>query len=74
MFFRLCHSYAVSELQRDIDALYAQLSPEQRAATPETKLGIFVVHNKLKNKLGDLPEDIVSIPSVSPSEPVGQAI
>lgn len=39
-------AYAVRELQRDIDILEGQQTAEQRAATPKTELGVFVVHNK----------------------------
>ncbi|KIY70315.1 PRTase-like protein [Cylindrobasidium torrendii FP15055 ss-10] len=50
-------SYALSELQKDIDAELATRSPEEAAKLrAETKLSIFVVHNKDKPKLAQLPE------------------
>lgn len=50
--------YACSELQKDIDQHLAELTPEQRAAAPETAMAVFVVHNKLKPKDGVIPESI----------------
>lgn len=35
-------SYAVKELQKDIEEQYSQLSEEQRSKTPKTEMGIFV--------------------------------
>ncbi|CAO3673493.1 unnamed protein product [Umbelopsis ramanniana] len=47
-------SYAVQELLRDIE--------KQEKATPghkPTKLGVFVLHNKVKQKKASLPDDIM---------------
>lgn len=35
------------------------LSEEQRARTPPTEFGIFVVHNKLKPKAAQLPDSVM---------------
>ncbi|CDZ97741.1 prtase-like protein [Phaffia rhodozyma] len=51
-------SYAITELQKDIAKLEAQLTDEQRKVTPPTQLGIFVVHNKLKTKAAEIPGDV----------------
>ena len=48
----------MTELQKDIAKLTAALSPEEAAALPPTKLGVFVVHNKLIPKLGEIPADV----------------
>ncbi|KAK4055312.1 hypothetical protein OIV83_000595 [Microbotryomycetes sp. JL201] len=50
--------YTVRELTKDIEEHLARLSPEQRAATPPTELAIFVVHNKLKPKAGEIPAHV----------------
>ncbi|KAF8311351.1 PRTase-like protein [Clavulina sp. PMI_390] len=49
--------YAVSELQNDVERLLSEL-PEEEREKSKTQFGIFVVHNKLKEKIGKLPEDI----------------
>ncbi|KAJ8579953.1 PRTase-like protein [Rhizopogon salebrosus TDB-379] len=49
--------YALSELQKDIES-ELQLLPESERESKRTKFAIFVVHNKLKPKLGQLPSDI----------------
>ncbi|ORY75009.1 phosphoribosyltransferase-like protein [Leucosporidium creatinivorum] len=51
-------SYAVAELQKDIDEHLAALTPEQRAATPPTELAIFVVHNKDQPKACSIPSHV----------------
>ncbi|POY70061.1 hypothetical protein BMF94_6948 [Rhodotorula taiwanensis] len=50
--------YAVTELKKDIQAQFDKLSAEKKAELPETKLAIFVVHNKLKEKRAEIPEDV----------------
>ncbi|KAF5316680.1 hypothetical protein D9619_006226 [Psilocybe cf. subviscida] len=48
--------YALSELQKDVEEELLAYPEEQRAALrAATKFGIFVVHNKLKPKLAELP-------------------
>ncbi|KAI0793893.1 PRTase-like protein [Fomes fomentarius] len=49
--------YAVSELQSDVERELALL-PEAEREAKRTKFAIFVVHNKLKPKLANLPADI----------------
>jgi hypothetical protein len=51
--------YAVSELQKDAEN-GVQLLPHQERedAKTKTKFAVFVVHNKLKPKLGSLPGNI----------------
>lgn len=49
--------YAVSELQKDAETA-VQLLPHNEREGAKTKFAIFVVHNKLKPKLGSLPPDI----------------
>jgi hypothetical protein len=46
--------YALNELQKDVEA-ELQLLPESERDSKRTEFGIFVVHNKLKLKLGKLP-------------------
>jgi hypothetical protein len=49
-------SYALSELQKDVNEELLTYPEEERAALrAATKFGIFVVHNKLKPKLAELP-------------------
>lgn len=50
-------SYAVTELQRDIEAELLQLPESERDAS-RTQFAIFVVHNKLKPKAHELPINI----------------
>lgn len=50
-------SYAVSELQRDVERELLAL-PEAERDAKRTHFAIFVVHNKLKPKQGTLPVDI----------------
>ncbi|KZT10061.1 PRTase-like protein [Laetiporus sulphureus 93-53] len=49
--------YAISELQKDVERELAKL-PEAERAAKRTKFAVFVVNNKLKPKLGELPADI----------------
>ncbi|KAI0091694.1 hypothetical protein BDY19DRAFT_931809 [Irpex rosettiformis] len=49
--------YAVSELNKDVEKELAAL-PEAERENKRTKFGIFVVHNKRKEKLGKLPDDL----------------
>lgn len=44
----------MSELQKDVEKELLQL-PEAERETQRTQFAIFVVHNKLKEKLGTLP-------------------
>lgn len=39
--------------------------PEQKASVPETKLAVFVVHNKLKEKRGKIPEGVAYFPGAN---------
>ncbi|KAI5481418.1 xanthine phosphoribosyltransferase [Pseudohyphozyma bogoriensis] len=50
--------YAVTELQKDIEEQLAKLPEEKRASIPKTELAVFVVHNKLKEKAGVIPEGV----------------
>lgn len=50
-------SYALSELQKDVDKELQDIPEAQREAL-RTKFAIFVVHNKLKPKLASLPDDV----------------
>jgi len=49
--------YAVSELQKDAEKA-VQLLPHHDREGTKTEFAVFVVHNKLKPKLGSLPKDI----------------
>ncbi|KAH9166333.1 PRTase-like protein [Lactarius sanguifluus] len=49
--------YAVSELYKDAENALQSL-PNHKREGAKTKFAVFVVHNKLKPKLGSLPEDI----------------
>jgi hypothetical protein len=50
-------SYAVTELQKDVETELLKLPEAEREAN-QTKFAIFVVHNKVKPKAHELPEDI----------------
>lgn len=51
-------SYALEELQKDVEQeLLSHPEPERDSLRQKTKFGIFVVHNKKKPKLGQLPPD-----------------
>jgi len=49
--------YAISELKKDIEGELEKL-PEAEREAARTKFAVFVVHNKLKPKLAQLPADI----------------
>lgn len=49
--------YAVSELQKDVEKELLAL-PEAEREAQRTKFAVFVVHNKVKAKLGTLPPDL----------------
>ncbi|KAH9935926.1 PRTase-like protein [Epithele typhae] len=49
--------YAVTELQKDVERELLLL-PEAERDAKRTKFAVFVVHNKLKPKLGSLPAEI----------------
>ncbi|KAG8861446.1 hypoxanthine-guanine phosphoribosyltransferase [Tulasnella sp. 330] len=50
-------SYAVAELQRDVEEQLRAL-PEAEREAKRTKFAVFVVHNKLKPKTAQLPADV----------------
>ncbi|KAG6915267.1 hypothetical protein DXG01_012402 [Tephrocybe rancida] len=53
----LHHSYALTELKKDIaEEVLAHPGSEREALLAATKFAIFVVHNKNKPKLAELPE------------------
>ncbi|KAI9464188.1 hypothetical protein HD554DRAFT_2195154 [Boletus coccyginus] len=49
--------YALSELRKDVEKELQALSESEREAN-RTEFAIFVVHNKLKPKVGELPPDV----------------
>ncbi|KAI0048096.1 PRTase-like protein [Auriscalpium vulgare] len=49
--------YALQELQKDVEE-QVLLLPESERDAQRTKFAIFVVHNKLKPKVGKLPADV----------------
>lgn len=49
--------YAVCELMKDIERELGSL-PEREREAKRTKLGVFVVHNKRKQKLGVIPDGV----------------
>ncbi|KAF9221338.1 PRTase-like protein [Gyrodon lividus] len=49
--------YALLELQKDVE-FELQALPESEREANRTEFAIFVVHNKLKPKLGELPPDV----------------
>ncbi|KAF9178155.1 hypoxanthine-guanine phosphoribosyltransferase [Haplosporangium sp. Z 767] len=51
-------AYAVRELTKDL-ALEAEKLKQQGIPVPETKIGVFVLHNKLKEKREQLPDEIM---------------
>lgn len=52
-------SYAHSELWKDVEAeLLKYPEAERDSLRKATRFGVFVVHNKLKPKLAELPEDL----------------
>ncbi|EPQ56452.1 PRTase-like protein [Gloeophyllum trabeum ATCC 11539] len=51
--------YAVSELKKDVDRELEKLpTSEREALAAKTEFAVFVVHNKLKPKLAELPEGV----------------
>lgn len=50
-------SYAISELRKDVERELATL-PESERSAARTSFAVFVVHNKLKPKLKELPPDV----------------
>ncbi|TFK32804.1 hypothetical protein BDQ12DRAFT_692011 [Crucibulum laeve] len=49
--------YALSELKKDVEQeLLSYPESERESLRSATKFGVFVVHNKLKSKLADLPD------------------
>ncbi|GAA6002767.1 hypothetical protein JCM10207_007666 [Rhodosporidiobolus poonsookiae] len=50
--------YAVEELKKDIKAQFDKLPEDKKADFPKTELAVFVVHNKLKEKLAAIPDDV----------------
>ncbi|KAG0299169.1 hypoxanthine-guanine phosphoribosyltransferase [Dissophora globulifera] len=52
-------AYAVRELAKDLEKESAKLR-EQGLEVPETKIGVFVLHNKLKEKREQLPDEIMN--------------
>jgi len=52
-------AYAIAELQKDVKAQLESLPEEKRKAMPPTEFAIFVVHNKLKEKAGSVPESVM---------------
>jgi hypothetical protein len=52
-------SYAFSELQKDVEKeLLSHPETERCSLLAATKFGIFVVHNKIKPKLAELPSEV----------------
>lgn len=61
--------YAVAELQKDIDRQRYLLSKQQKSATwREPRVGVFVVHNKRKEKRAELPAHIMENTYVAGAE------
>ncbi|KAF9954705.1 hypoxanthine-guanine phosphoribosyltransferase [Mortierella alpina] len=52
-------AYAVRELTKDLE-LEAKKLRDAGKEVPETKIGVFVLHNKLKEKREQLPEEIMN--------------
>ncbi|KAI1313001.1 hypoxanthine-guanine phosphoribosyltransferase [Mortierella claussenii] len=51
-------AYAVRELTKDLEIESAKLRAQGKDV-PETKIGVFVLHNKLKEKREQLPKEIM---------------
>ena len=47
------------QLNADLLPQLASLSEEQRSQLPATEFAIFVVHNKLKPKVGEISKDVM---------------
>ncbi|WVN87078.1 uncharacterized protein L203_102254 [Cryptococcus depauperatus CBS 7841] len=58
--------YTIRELQSDIEKQLAEVTDEveRERLRKETTLGIFVVHNKLKPKAGELPDHVAYFSAV----------
>jgi hypothetical protein len=54
---RIPFRYAISELQKDVEN-EVQVLPESEREGLKTQFAVFVVHNKLKPKLGSLSADV----------------
>ncbi|KAF9123983.1 hypoxanthine-guanine phosphoribosyltransferase [Mortierella sp. 14UC] len=52
-------AYAVRELTKDLEIESEKLRAQGKEV-PETKIGVFVLHNKLKEKREQLPEEIMN--------------
>ncbi|KAF9087308.1 hypoxanthine-guanine phosphoribosyltransferase [Mortierella sp. GBA35] len=52
-------AYAVRELTKDLELESAKLRAQGKEV-PETKIGVFVLHNKLKEKREQLPDEIMN--------------
>lgn len=64
-------SYALSELKKDVEEELAKRPESEREALrAATKFGIFVVHNKKKPKLAELPEGTPFVLSSSPTQAI----
>lgn len=50
-------SYALSELEKDVENELKDIPESEREAL-RTKFAIFVVHNKLKPKLAEIPPEV----------------
>lgn len=57
MFLKSILRYALSELRKDVEK-ELQALPESEREANRTEFAIFVVHNKLKPKIGELPPDV----------------
>ncbi|CAI7660208.1 unnamed protein product [Penicillium glandicola] len=51
--------YAVRELEEDVKKAQEQLSPEDKKKNQKTNFFVFVLHNKNKDKKGELPKDMM---------------
>ncbi|KAF9525977.1 hypothetical protein CPB83DRAFT_509531 [Crepidotus variabilis] len=52
-------SYALTELKKDVEVeLLNYPEPERNALRTKTQFAVFVVHNKLKPKLAELPQEV----------------
>ena len=51
-------SYAIHELEKDVQSQLAKLSAAEQAQLPATRFAIFVVHNKDKPKAASIPGHI----------------
>ncbi|CAK9783052.1 unnamed protein product [Cutaneotrichosporon oleaginosum] len=58
--------YTIKEMQKDINKHLEAIEDvtERERLRAETKLGIFVVHNKLKPKAGEIPADVAYFSAV----------